>query len=921
MNISMPDGRSGVVDTAAALPTTKSWVLAGKLGPPRQRLNTAPRGRLLERLDRALALPLSVLVSPAGFGKSTLLSQWYQRLGERGQVHVAWISLEEDDGEISRFVAYLTLAISRAGIDVGPLLQTVQTQLHDIDARAAIAALVEYVRAAGRGLVIVLDDYDRVRSEAVDGLVLDLVQHADPRLHVLISGREAPRLPLAQLGSRGLVERIGAAEMALSLDEAETMLGGERLSRDAVGRLHGYTEGWAVALQLAALWLAAQPGELSGEELLDRFSGRSAEMAAYLTEQVVESLDDEARRFILQTSVLERFNVALANAVRQQGDSGAHLQRLGSFQGLLIPLDNEQEWFRYHHLFAQYLQTQLQRQYPYDVDGLHRRAALWQFEHGDLIEAVKHAIRAHDIALATGFVERAGGWELILWRGLGYVRPLLRHFDRQTIRDTPVLNVTQAYLHVKLGEFGRAEELLERYRDLPQDQFEASWPGYIAVLSLLYNYRDLLWSDRGRSALVVDYLEQVGDQDLVRPTLHCVCASAGLDSGVFAEAERHAALAARQMQQRGNFIGVAYALFHQGQACFYTGRLGEAETLYRQALVIADQHFGTDNALKACAECLLAQLLCWRGQWRQAAELLERGVPFIESHDGWLDILAAAYEARLIVAMRSGTGLRELLALLDHYEDFAVRRRLSRLQQLALGWRLQVLLDAQAGTAAELMVADTGCEADMAHFLAEDRHWRQQLALGPALANWLQRRGQASAALELLEALERNCERMGLALHLAQVRAQQALLQQQRGELEAAFARLGQALDYAAREQAWHALLGLGRPLRTLLHLAQQRDPQAVSGTTRGNSIHQLLQRLSADYGGEAEAASDGALNPREREILSELCQGHSNKEIGRLLNLSENTVKFHLKRVFRKLNVDTRGEAVAVAIKQGLAG
>jgi LuxR family maltose regulon positive regulatory protein len=921
MNISMPDGHSGIVDTTAVVPTAKSWVLAGKLGPPRQRLNTAPRGRLLERLDRALALPLTVLISPAGFGKSTLLSQWYQHLVERGEVHVAWVSLEEDDGEISRFVAYLTLAISRAGIDVGPLLQTVQTQLHDIDARAAIAALVEYVRAAGCGLVIVLDDYDRVRSEAVDGLVLDLVQHGDPRLHVLLSGREAPRLPLAQLGSRGLVERIGAAEMALSLDEAETMLVGGRLSRDAVGRLHGYTEGWAVALQLAALWLAAQPGELSGEELLDRFSGRSAEMAAYLTEQVVESLDDQARGFILQTSVLERFNVALANAVRQQGDSGAHLQRLGSFQGLLIPLDNEQEWFRYHHLFAQYLQTQLQRQYPYEVDGLHRRAALWQFEHGDLIEAVKHAIRADDIALATGFVERADGWELILWRGLGYVRPLLRHFDRQTIRDTPVLNVTQAYLHVKLGQFGQAEELLERYRDLPEGPFQSNWPGYIAVVSLLYNYRDLIWSDRGRTRLVASYLDKVGERGLVRPTLHCVCASGDLCSGDFTSAERHAIDAARQMQQAGNIIGVAYALFHQGLACFYTGRLDEAEALYVRALVIAEQHFGIDSALKACAECLLAQLLCYRGQWQQAAELLERGVPFIETHDGWLDVLAAAYEARLIVAARSGAGLRERLSLLDHCENFAVQRRLNRLQQLAVGWRLQVLLDAQAGTAADLMVADTGCEADMTHFLADDRHWRQQMALGAALTAWHQRRGRAGAALELLEAMEQGCERTGRRLHLAQVRAQRALVQQQRGELEAAFGPLGQALEYVAREQAWHALLVLGRPLRTLLHLAQQRDPHAVSGTTRGNSIHQLLQRLGADHGGEAEAAADGALNTREREILSELCRGHSNKEIGRLLNLSENTVKFHLKRLFRKLNVETRGEAVAVAIKQGVAG
>lgn len=915
MNIPGPDRCVGAAGeqharVASSQAGAGSWVLAGKLGPPRQRLDTAMRALLLDRLDRALTLPLTVLVSPAGFGKSTLLSQWYQRLRERGEVHVAWVSLEEDDGEISRFVAYLTLAISHAGIDVGQLLQTVQTQLHDIDARAAIAALIECVRRAGRGLVIVLDDYDRIRSDAVDGLVLDLAQHGDPRLHVLLSGREAPRLPLAQLGSRGLVERIGAAEMALSLDETESMLVGRRLSREAVSRLHGYTEGWAVALQLAALWLDAQPGEV-GDDLLDRFTGRSAEMAAYLAEQVVQSLDDAARRFILQTSVLERFNVALANMVRQQSDSGRHLERLESFRGLLIPLDNEQEWFRYHHLFAQYLQSQLQRQYPEEVDGLHRRAALWQFEHGDLIEAVKHAIRARDIAAAAGFVERAGGWELILWRGLGYVRPLLRHFDRQTIRDTPVLNVTRAYLHIKLGEFSQAAALLERYRDFPDELRESYWPGYIAVLSLLHNYLDDIWTDAERTDRVAAYLAQVGEGDLRRPTLQCVCAIGEMGRGNFAVAEAYAREAVGEMSRRNNVIGVAYALFHQGQSCFYTGRLEEAEAIYRRSLVIAEQYFGTDSALRACGECLLAQLLCQRGQWEEAETLLASGQPFVETHDGWLDIFVAAYEARLVVARHRDRSLRATLTLLDHFEKTARVRRLARLAELVMGWRLDVLLEFGAG-AADLLVADAGCEAIVEHALAHPRYWRQQVALGFALAWWHHKAGRNAAALILLEALEAAALADGRALHAAQARARRALVLQQRGQFKEAIEPLGQVLDYVAREQAWQVMLELGASVRTLLHLAQQRDPQAAAGTTRCS----VLQRLLELSGGERGAP----FSLREREILTELLLGHSNKEIGRLLNVSENTVKFHLKGLFRKLGVETRGAAVAQALKRGLA-
>jgi len=223
-----------------------AWILAGKLGPPSQRVNTASRDALLERLERAHELPLTLITAPAGFGKSTLLAQWHQRLVSEGRAHVAWLTLDEDDGEISRFVAYLVLAVSAAGIEVGALLQTAQAQLHEIDAKSSISALIGHIRAAPLPLTIILDDCDRITSPSVDALLRDLIEHADPRLRMILSGRERPSLPVSDLIVRG---------MALCLDAGGHLKGKKywgggiyvlvlivRLQRQMFGDLYGRTK-------------------------------------------------------------------------------------------------------------------------------------------------------------------------------------------------------------------------------------------------------------------------------------------------------------------------------------------------------------------------------------------------------------------------------------------------------------------------------------------------------------------------------------------------------------------------------------------------------------------------------------------------------------------------------------------------------
>ncbi|RBK17292.1 helix-turn-helix transcriptional regulator, partial [Xanthomonas oryzae pv. oryzae] len=362
------------------------WLLAGKLEPPLPRADAVVRDALLAALDEAQARPLTLLLAPAGFGKTTLLAQWHAQLSAREPGAVAWLSLDEEDADAARFLGHLALALQSAGADHALCAAVLHTR--DQNPRETAMLLIRALRTAPRRISVIVDDYDRLGSSLVDDVVLRLIEHSGGRLHLLLATRRVPNLPLARLDLQAQLSRIGSAHLALDDVEAQALLG-PHVPASVVDELRRYTEGWPVALQHARLWLEGDAQRQ--QEVAARFSGRSAQIAAYLAEQVVDDLDADTRDLLLRTSPLERINATLADAVRQRDDSGRLLARLEHFHGLLVPLDGEREWFRYHPLFADFLQQLLDREHPGQSVQLHQRAARWFGEHQRLAEAVRHA--------------------------------------------------------------------------------------------------------------------------------------------------------------------------------------------------------------------------------------------------------------------------------------------------------------------------------------------------------------------------------------------------------------------------------------------------------------------------------------------------------------------------------------------------
>lgn len=886
------------------------WILPDKLEPPRLHVDAVPRARLLETLDAGIALPLTLLLAPPGFGKTTLLAQWHAHLLATGQAQVAWLSLDEGDAEPARLLAYLALALGLGAFD-NSTLPLGLAHWRELDTATTRTALLRAVRCAQQPLVLILDDYDRAACPAADEIVTLLVEHGGPLLHVLLATRRAPALPLARLEVHGALQRVDAAQLALDSGETRAVLGAGSSEHDA-SRLREKTEGWPVAVRLAALWIC---GDGRRSEDVARFSGRTAGLAAYLAEQVLSDLAPALRAFLLETAVLERFNAALADAVRQRRDSGQLLAGLGHFHGLLVPLDDDQEWFRYHPLFAEFLHQQLDRQSPGLVGGLHQRAARWCAEHGHLPEAVRHALAAHDVPLAADCIGQAGSWQMLLRHGTASVAALLRQFDPRLVRDTPALNLTQACLHMRLGEFSHAQTLLERFRDFAESQRAPLERDYVVVVALLRGLLDQICGHaRGIAQLSAQARALDEDDHLGRGTLLCICAATALGRGDFAAAQALAQDAAEVMARSQAPATVGYALVHLGQGQFYRGALDQAEASYRRALQLAHCADAADATLVAACRCLLAQLQAEHGRYDEASDLLDGALDTLERGDGWVDAYVAGYATALTLARQRDRSGRSAHALLARIDALAARRHLVRLAELAAAWRLDLLLDLPGSHATDAMIARCGGQAAFDHALASGHGWRQAHALGFVLARWHAQAGRAGQALAILRKQQQAAEAAGDQYHLGRVQLRLALTLQQRGQAESMLPPLRAALDHIAATRAWQVALEVGLPVKALLRSARQLDPQAGAGTTRALTIQTLLDKLSCGQALVTELFSE-----RELEVLAELALGHSNKQIARRLAVSENTVKFHLKNLYRKLEASTRETALGIALQRGL--
>jgi LuxR family maltose regulon positive regulatory protein len=886
---------------------SSAWMWVGKLSPPQAQLDAVSREALLLRLRDHRRVTLVLVTSPPGFGKSTLLSQWREALqGDAAPTPVAWLSLDDADRDPNRFLAYVLLALEGAGVELQGLSQRAHAQDLDVNPHRTVAALLGALERGGHRVTLILDDYHLAACSAVDGIVLLLLERASAWLQLIVATRTRPHWPLATMKTRGLLHEVDANDLILSLAEASRILGTE-LDRSELAVVHSRTEGWAVAIQLARLWISKGSGSTHG---LSAFSGRVSEVAEYLAEQILEHLPPECREFMLETSLLERFNAELADVARGRSDSAELLKQLAPYQALLVPLDAGHSWFRYHLMLSDFLRPRLDAR---RADQIHRSVAPWLARQADWVLAVSHALQARDTDLAISLVHQAGGWELVLRKGTQYTRSLLQQFDDLSKRTEPELLLMQAYMHAKLGDEALSMELLRlaevAIRMRPTPTLKRDLDVISALVHVYFDHANdfNLWPTDGDAANA-----RSPDDPLGQATLLCTGAVAALAAGRMELAMQAAQAARTRMRLVGSTLGENYCLIHMGQAQNAVGQAVAGRHRIDEALALAESNFGTDSTLKALVGCFKAQNLYLQGQWSDVPSWLKAGQETLEHIDGWLDILATTAEVAWRIGFRQD-GLQGTLALLDGTAQLARRRGLARLGRLVNAWRVDLL--SQCGLAQEAR------QETMAASLEEQLpiepaaptplglDWRFLEAGSLALARLQIASGASQSAFTRLDRASKVLSNAGLKLPSWRLGILGLLAKRRAQDGELSLAEIQTVLGPVLEQGLGGLLLEAGPAILPLLQQMEGTLPSyamAMIAQIRGWQTHPPRRRAQ--------------FSPKEQLVLELLVAGQANKAIARSMDISENTVKFHLKQIFQKLGVDSRSAATGAALQNGFS-
>jgi LuxR family maltose regulon positive regulatory protein len=639
-------------------------LLMTKLHPPALRGDVVPRPSLLELLSEGLSNKLTLVDAPAGWGKTTLLGQWGEQ--ESAPVAFAWVSLDEGDNDPVRFWTYVVEALRTVepelGADALALLRNTGTSILDV----VLPTLINEAAALSDRVVLVLDDYHVVRNAEIHDAMAVLVEHLPPTLHLVLSGRSDPPLPLPRLRARGELVEIRAQELRFTAEEAAALLN-DVLDLDLepgdVARLQQRAEGWAAGLYLAALSLR---GRTDPHRFIEAFAGDERHLVDYLSAEVLDQQPEAMRAFLLQTSILERLCGALCDAVTDAEGSAATLEEIERSNLFLVPLDTKRHWYRYHRLFGQLLRHELELREPGLAPRLHRRASAWHQGEGMVQEAVHHTLAAGDLEDAGELIARH--WNAFFNEGrLATVAGWLDALGSEGVLRDPRLCVARAWIALDLGRLDDVGPWIEAASQGtspgPMEDGTASLESATTILRAVHGFKTGDLGRAGKAARQALDLEPEGTR-FGRVVAHLLVGVTLFWSGDRLEAESALAEAAELARRAENKLGAIYALGYLAVLRAELGELDEAEALVAEARSLFDDPGRAEHFVTMIAHLARGKLHAERGEAAAAGEAIARAVELSRRGAGLLEIAWALLELA-DVRLRQGDPAEAGKLLLD----------------------------------------------------------------------------------------------------------------------------------------------------------------------------------------------------------------------------------------------------------------
>ena len=891
-------------------------ILATKLYLPRPQPHIVSRPRLIERLNEGSHHKLTLISAPAGFGKTTLISEWVEGNG----LPTAWLSLDEGESDFNQFLTYLVAALQTIAPNIGEEALRALQSSPPPPTEAILTGLLNEITLHRNNFVLVLDDYHVIDAKSVDLALTYLVEHLPPQMRLVIATREDPHLPMARLRAESQLTELRAADLRFTASEAAAFLNqgmGLTLSTQDIAALEGRTEGWIAGLQLAALSVKGRQ-DVSG--FIQAFTGDHRYIMDYLVEEVLQRQPDTVRSFLLQTSILDQMNGSLCDAVTGQEKGAERLEALERGNFFVAPLDDKRHWYRYHHLFAEFLSAHLMAEQPDQVATLHRRASVWYEQNGLASDAIRHALAAKDFERAASLIELAVP-EMRRSRQEGTLLGWLRALPDELINVRPVLSVGYAWALLAGGELAAAQARLldaERWLDttvdaseLPQAQSAGMvvvdeeefrrLPGAIAI------YRAALAQALGDVSATVKYAQRAldflpEDEHLGRGAAEGLLGLAFWASGDLESARQTYADSITRMQRAGHLSDVLGGAIALANIQIAQGHLYQAMSTYERTLRMATEH--CEPVLRGTADLYvgISELHREHGHLHAAMQSLlsskelGAGAELPQNQYRWRVAMARIHEAQ--------GDLDEAISLLDEAERVYVGDFFPNVRPIAALKAHMCVKQGKLGAALGWAREQNLSVEDDVSYLREFEHITLARVL---LARYkIDHAGRSIRGVtRLLDRLLHSAEDGGRVGSIIEILVLQALAHDAQGDITAALMALQQALTLAEPEDYVRMFVDEGQPMATLLEKAAKHGIAA-------NYVRRLLTAFGeAEEQAPAKQALIDPLSERELGVLRLLGTDLSGPEIARELIVSLNTLRTHTKSIYNKLGVNSRRAAV----------
>ncbi len=881
-------------------------LLRTKLHIPPPRPDTVPRSRLIQQLNERIQRKLTLMIAPAGYGKTSLATEWIHTLQAEDTFknRITWLYLEEADSEPIRFLSYVIAALQQVEPDIGGSALGLFEMAQTPPITAVLNELINGLSGLDAPIMLVLDDYHVISYPEIHEALRYLVEHQPHQLHLVMTSREDPPLPLSRLRARGEMAEIRMTDLRFSLDEATQFYAQAMkldLDSEEISALEARTEGWIAGLQLAGFVLKNLPDH---QAFMDTFSGSHRYVLDYLTDEVLHSQDEEVRQFLVKTAVLKQFNTDLCQAVTGNPNSQAILEQLEQTNMFIVPLDHERIWYRYHHLFADSLLTELSKA---EASELFKKAAAWHQANGMIFEAVTYALDSADPDLMADMIDLALQQETIWSSGnLALYSSWLEKLPDPVFANRPRLSLSAAFVLYLNGRFDDALERIALAETHLADQPTSPEVENLHALAALY--RGSIAAVHGDVAQAIELVTFA--QSRLPRTDHMAHARAHFSLGLANELAGQADEAARNFllaSDKAQAAGVLHLAIHArcsaAQVLIDQGRLHLAEQACRTAVDLAD---GQRFPPLGIALSILGGIALERNDLAAAEKHLHEGMAL--SRQGMqLDHVMAgmAFYVHLTACQDNMTAFQNAFAEVNSIiQGYGVERIYS-------------IVDAYKARM-QLFFADKQAVAQWAKAYQASRPDASFEYAELTLVRYLLMSGDVERVPSILQPLLDMAQREGRRRASMEIKLLFARYYQNTGDIPTALKWLSETLEIAAPEGFIRIFLDESPVLDLLSQvrdtapdlvaaiLGQQKAPDDVARLDLGEAERPVLSNVE----GPAQPQLPEPLTEQELNILALIVDGKTNQKIADELVITLGTAKWHVHNILQKLGVNNRTQA-----------